>query len=78
MSERSEDGVEVPHDQLNPDTLRELVESFVNREGTDYGLRERTLEQKVADVNRQLENGEAVIVFDAKDQSIQIVASTDR
>ena len=78
MSDRSEDGVVVPHDQLSPDTLRELIESFVNREGTDYGLRERTLEQKVTDVMRQLENGEAVIVFDAKDESIQIVGSSDR
>jgi uncharacterized protein YheU (UPF0270 family) len=71
-------GVEVPHDQLAGDTLRELIESFVNREGTDYGLRERSLEQKVADVMRQLENGEAVIVFDAQDESINILPSSER
>ncbi len=76
MSDHSEDAVEVPYDQLSPDTLRQLIESYVNREGTDYGLRERTLEQKVDDVVRQLENGEAVIVFDAEDESINIVAST--
>ena len=78
MSEHSEDGVEVPHDQLSPETLRQLIESYVNREGTDYGLRERTLEQKVADVLRQLENGEAVIVFDAEGESINIVPSSER
>lgn len=78
MSDHSEDGVEVSHDQLSPDALRSLIESYVNREGTDYGLRERTLEQKVADVIRQLENGEAVIVFDAQDESINIVASNER
>jgi uncharacterized protein YheU (UPF0270 family) len=65
-------GVEVPHDQLSANALRELIESFVNREGTDYGLQERTLEQKVADVLRQLENGEAVIVFEPEDESISI------
>ncbi len=69
---QAEAGVEVPHDQLSAEALRELIESFVNREGTDYGLHERTLEQKVADVMRQLENGEAVIVFEPEDQSISI------
>ena len=75
MSDQSEDGVEIPHDQLSPDALRELIESYVNREGTDYGLREQTFEQKVADVMRQLENGEAVIVFEPEDESISIRAT---
>jgi len=70
-------GVEVPHGELSADTLRGVVESFVNREGTDYGLSEKSLEQKVADVMRQLENGEAVIRFDPEDQSITIAPSSD-
>lgn len=65
--------VQVPHDRLSADALRQVIESYVNREGTDYGLHERTLEQKVQDVLRQLENGEAVIVFDPEDESINIV-----
>ena len=70
-------GVAVPHDQLRPETLRDLIESFVNREGTDYGWSEKSLEQKVADVRRQLENGEAVIVFDEDDETINIVSSSE-
>ncbi len=46
-----------------PETLENLIESFVLREGTDYGEHERTLEQKVADVKRQLQCGEAVLVW---------------
>lgn len=65
-------GVEVPHSGLAPETLRSVIESFVNREGTDYGLREKTLDQKVADVMRQLEAGEAVLLFDPDDESITI------
>jgi uncharacterized protein YheU (UPF0270 family) len=72
-AEHAPTGVEVPHDQLPPETLRQLIESFVHREGTDYGLRESTLERKVADVMRQLDNGEAVIVFDPGDESINVV-----
>jgi uncharacterized protein YheU (UPF0270 family) len=68
--------VEIPYEQLAADVLRSLVESFIHREGTDYGLRESTLEQKVADVMRQLENGEAVITFDAEDESVTIVPTS--
>jgi uncharacterized protein len=52
------------------------VESFVLREGTDYGEREVRLEEKVAQVLRQLERGEAHIVFDPQTQSVNIVAGT--
>ena len=52
----------IPWQDLSPETLENLIESFVLREGTDYGEHERTLEQKVADVKRQLQCGEAVLV----------------
>ena len=65
--------VEVPPGALPSDTLRALIESFVAREGTDYGDRERTLEEKVADVRRQLDRGEARIVFDPETESVNIV-----
>ena len=79
MEQESDDtGIEVPHDRLSAETLRQVVEAFVNREGTDYGLRERSLEKKVHDVIRQLENGEAIIVFDSGDESLNIVSSTNR
>ena len=47
----------IPWQDLSPETLENLIESFVLREGTDYGEHERTLEQKVADVKRQLQCG---------------------
>jgi uncharacterized protein YheU (UPF0270 family) len=63
----------VPVDALPEDTVRALVESFVAREGTDYGDRERTLDEKVADVRRQLDRGEARIVFDPDSESVNII-----
>src|SRR5690606_18935038 len=65
--------VEVPLDTLSPAALRGVIEAFVLREGTDYGERERTLEEKVADVRRQLARGEARIVFDPATESVDIV-----
>ena len=71
MSE-GRDAVEIPVGQLSDEALRGVVESFVNREGTDYGAVEMTLEQKVADVMRQLEEGSAQLVFDPESESIGI------
>jgi hypothetical protein len=64
--------VEVPVTQLAPETLRSLVESFVLREGTDYGVQELSLDAKVAQVMRQLQRREARIVFDPVTESVDI------
>lgn len=74
-SDESEAGppVEVPHTELAPHTLRAVIESFVLREGTDYGERDATFDSKVADVMRQLERREAVIYYDPESDSVDIV-----
>ncbi len=65
--------VMVPHTELSDDALRGVVESFVLREGTDYGERDVSHEEKVAQVMRQLERREARIMFDPLDSSVTIV-----
>lgn len=65
--------VRVAADQLEPDTLRAVIESFVLREGTDYGLLETSLEEKVAQVLRQVHRGEAHITFDPGTASVNVV-----
>jgi len=44
----------------------------VLREGTDYGAREHSLEQKVAQVRAQLEHGRARILFDPETNTVTI------
>ncbi|MBC8944001.1 MULTISPECIES: YheU family protein [Xenorhabdus] len=63
----------IPWQQVEPDTLLSLIESFVLREGTDYGEREKTLEQKVQDVKRQLERGEALLVWSELHETVNIM-----
>ncbi len=65
--------VEVPYGELPAELLHAVVESFVLREGTDYGEREYSLEDKVAGVIRQLKQGEARILFDPESESVTIV-----
>src|SRR3954451_1708547 len=68
--------IRVAPDDLEPDTLRAVIESFVLREGTDYGLDETSLEDKVAQVLIQLRHGEAHITFDPVTESINIVVTS--
>lgn len=68
-------GIELEAAQLSREALRGLIEEFVSREGTDYGPGEWTLEQKVEQVRRQLDRGEARIVFDPETESASIVES---
>ena len=69
------DVVRVPHTELSSELLKAVIESFVLREGTDYGEREFTLEEKVARVVRQLERGEAQIIFDPETESVDVVVT---
>ena len=67
--------VAVPYTELSPDALQGVIESFVLREGTEYGEREFTLEEKRVHVMHQLERGEAQIMFDPQSQSVDIVVT---
>jgi uncharacterized protein len=69
----STDAIAIPYDSLNPDTLRAVVEEFITRAGTDYGERERSLDEKIADVMHQLRSGEVVVVFDPQTNTVNIV-----
>ena len=70
--------VEVPHTELSAEALRGVIDGFVLREGTDYGEHDVTHEAKAAQVLRQLERGEATIVFDPLTESIDIVLKRTR
>ncbi len=65
--------VVVPYTELAAELLHAVVESYVLREGTDYGEREFSLEDKVAHVIGRLKRGEAQIVFDPQSESVSIM-----
>jgi hypothetical protein len=73
MEDEAPEPVEVPYADLSADLLHAVAESFVLREGTDYGEKEFSLQDKVARVISQLKKGEAKIIFDPESQSVTIV-----
>lgn len=64
--------VKIPLSELSEEAIAGVIESFVLREGTDYGHRDFTLAEKRALVREQLERGDAVIYFDPDTRSIDI------
>jgi uncharacterized protein YheU (UPF0270 family) len=73
MSEEPAEPVIIPFAELSADALQGVIESFVLREGTEYGATEFSLEQKVAHVMRQLERREAQVVFDPDSESVTLI-----
>ncbi|EKT57273.1 YheU family protein [Providencia burhodogranariea] len=63
----------IPWKDLDPETLENLIETYVLREGTDYGVHEKTLQQKVEDVKRQLVSGEVVLVWSELHESVNFM-----
>lgn len=63
----------IPHKQLSAEALSGLIEEFVTRDGTDSGYTRGSLEENVAMVHRQLDAGKAVIVYDERTQTCNIV-----
>ena len=67
----------VAPDDLAPATLRAVIESFILREGTDYGLHESSLDGKVVQVLAQLRRREAYIVFDPTTETVSVVLASE-
>jgi uncharacterized protein len=72
VENEAQEPVDVPYTELPPDLLQAVIESFVLREGTDYGEKEFSLEDKVARVITQLRRGEAKIICDPESDSVTI------
>lgn len=67
----------VPPDALSDQILMAVIESFVLREGTDYGREEVSLETKIKQVQGQLQSGKVKIVFDPGTESVTLMTDRD-
>jgi uncharacterized protein YheU (UPF0270 family) len=63
----------IPYETIDTETLQSLVESFVLREGTDYGEVEMSLQDKVDEILAQLVQGDVVIEYSEEHESVNII-----
>lgn len=64
--------MEIPYKELSSDALQAVIEEFITREGTEYGEREYSLQQKIDQVRAQLKLGDIVINYDVESQSCHL------
>ncbi len=64
----------IPYGRLSRTALQGLIEEFVTRDGTDSGYTKTSLEENVEMVKKQLQRGEAFIVYDEATQTANIVS----
>ena len=64
----------IPYEKLSPEALRGLIEEFVSREGSDSGYTQKSLDENVEMVMRQLRRQEAFVVYDETTESANIVS----
>jgi len=57
--------IEVPCERLAAPTLDGLLEEYASRDGTDYGLVERSLQDKVASLRARLQDKSLVLLYDS-------------
>ena len=62
----------IPWQSLPEDTLENIFESVILREGTDYGCHELTFEQKKQNLLSQIRQGKAIIEWSELHESIDI------
>ena len=75
--DNGESGIVIPWERLSEGALRGVSEEFVTREGTEYGDHDVSLDDKVRDVQRQLERREVVVLFDVKTEAVNLVRARE-
>jgi uncharacterized protein YheU (UPF0270 family) len=63
----------IPLEQINEETLIAIIEDFILREGTEYGVIDASKADKIAQVKLQLKQGSAVIVYSELHESVNIL-----
>jgi len=63
----------IPLEQLSNDILTAIIEDFILREGTEYGVIDVSKKDKIAQVKKQLEQGSAVLVYSELHESVNIM-----
>ncbi|MDH3454202.1 MAG: YheU family protein [Desulfuromonadales bacterium] len=73
-TDHHEAGVEVPYQRISQETLRNMIQEFVTRDGADWGEAGCSLEDKCEQVLQQLRSKQVKVVFDLTSQTANIVA----
>lgn len=63
----------IPISSLSAEILHNIIANYVLQEGTEYGLEDVSLDDKIAQVHQQLLNGSAVLVYSELHETVNIL-----
>ena len=66
----------IPYQEINEATLVALIETYIDREGTDYGESEVSRSNMINQVHQQLTIGKVVICYDPDSQTCNILTAS--
>ena len=67
--------IEIPPSRLPAETLHNLLQEYASRDGTDYGEREASLDEKVAQLQQQLRSGGLRLLYDSAGEHWDLVTA---
>ncbi len=73
VKENTEKFVIVPYERLSEEALNGILEEYISREGTDYGVVELAMDSKIAKAKSMLVAAKVVIIFDPVLERCQMV-----
>jgi uncharacterized protein YheU (UPF0270 family) len=65
--------IQIPFSELSPEAQEGVLDDFIAREGTDYGVTEVSLDAKRTQIRRQIETGRVLLVFDPSLESVTLL-----
>lgn len=65
--------MDIPHQELEPSTLKNIITEFVTRDGTDYGHVELSMESKIKRVKKMLDEGVIKLIYDEENECVNVV-----
>jgi uncharacterized protein len=67
----------IPPSKLPHETLNSIIESFILREGTDYGSQEISLAVKIKQIETQISSDKIKIIFDPESESVTLMTTAE-
>lgn len=64
----------IPYQDLEQQTLVNIIEQYILREGTDYGEQEATLSEKSAEILAQIKNNDIYIIYSELTKSVTLIS----
>ncbi|MAZ45176.1 MAG: hypothetical protein CMD74_00535 [Gammaproteobacteria bacterium] len=62
---------------ISKEALEGIIQAYVLREGTDYGVQAHTFPEKCLQVMDQISRGEVKLWYDEGTQSVELILSRD-